>query len=205
ENETFTLSKGQGFFTRKKVAHSYTASGAVFSTAWVTFLSGESLLNFYNIGNWFVFDVPDFLEKSRQQLSTLCLTAKSLSSRSAHAYMWATELLDAISIRELSLTEKIQNFLERNCSNPISLEQIAKEMGMDKFTLCKHYKKETGKTVMDTLKSVRMRRAKRLLRYGFEPISEIGKQCGYDSVSYFIKNFREETGCTPLQYRQKKK
>lgn len=203
--ETLYLHKGQGFFTRKGIPHSYVPSGDTFSTSWVTFLSGESLLKLYGIPDWFVFDVPDFLEKSREQLCSLCFTAKTLTSRTALAYMWATELLDAISAHELSDVEKIQKFLEQNCSEPITLEQISEEIGMDKFNLCKYYRRETGETVMDTLKSIRMRRAKRLLHYGFDSISEIGKQCGYDDLSYFIKNFREEVGTTPLKYRQSKK
>lgn len=201
--ESFYLTKGQCFFTRKNVPHSYIPSGDTFSTSWVTFLNGENLLNHYNIGDWLVFDVPDFLEKSREQLSSLCFYAKTLALRSAHGYMWATELLDEVFSHDLSPIEKIQHFLEQNCNTPLTLEQIAKEIDMDKFTFCKYYRKQTGQTVMNDLKSIRIRRAKRLLKYSSDPISEVGKQCGYDSVSYFIKNFREETGFTPLQYRQK--
>lgn len=204
-DETFHLSKGQGLFTRKHISHAYASSGDSFSTSWVTFLNGEKLLKLYDIGDWFIFDVPDFLESSREQLYSHCLTAKTITSRSAHGYMWVTELLDAIFTRDLSVIEKIQQFLEKNCDEPITLEQVSEEIGMDKFTLCKYYRRETGKTVMDSLRTIRMQRAKKLLCYSLAPISDIGKQCGYDSVSYFIKNFREETGCTPLQYRQRKK
>ena len=203
--KTFQLKKGQGLFTRKGVPHSYMPTQDTFSTSWVTFLSGDGILKLYNIDDWFVFDIPDFLEKSRQQLFSLCNTAKTLTSRSAHGYMWVTELLDAISARDLSLSEKIQQYLEKNGNNPITLEQISEELCVDKFTLCKQYRKETGETVMDTLKSIRMRRAKKMLHYGFDPVAEIGKQCGYDDVSYFIKIFREETGTTPLKYRQNKR
>ncbi|MBQ2968618.1 MAG: AraC family transcriptional regulator [Clostridia bacterium] len=205
QGETFQLRKGQGLFTRKNIPHGYVPLGDSFSTSWVTFLNGDGLLKLYDVGDWFVFDVPDFLESSREQLYALCQTAKTLTSRAAHGYMWATELLDAISARELSATEKIHQFLEENCGSPITLDQIAEEIGMDRFSLCKYYRKETGETIMDTLKAIRIRRAKKLLRYGFDPVAEIGRQCGYDSVSYFIKNFREETGYTPLQYRQKRK
>ena len=205
EGETLRLTKGQGFFTRKYIPHSYTALGDCFATSWVTFSDGEPLLRHYDIGDWLIFDVPDFLEKSHEQLFSHCMTSKSLASRSAHAYLWATELFDAISIYEYTIVEKIQQFLDQNYSEPVTLVQLSEKMGMNKFSLCKLYRKETGETIMDTLKSMRIRRAKRLLRYGFDPVSEICKQCGYDGVSYFIKSFREETGFTPLQYRQKYK
>ena len=203
--KTIYLSKGHGFFTRKCIPHSYVPLGDTFSTSWVTFLSGDNLLNYYNIPDWLVFDVPGFLEKSRQQLCSLCYTAKTLPSRTALAYTWATELLDALSAHELSNVEKIQQFLEQNCSEPITLEQISEKIGMSKFNLCKYYHRETGETIMDTLKSIRMQRAKKMLHYGFDSISEIGRQCGYEDLSYFIKIFREEVGTTPLKYRQNRK
>lgn len=203
--ETFQLSKGQGLFTRKNISHAYAPAGDSFSTSWVTFLNGDDLLSLYNVGDWFIFDVPDFLEKSRGQLYSLCHTTKSLTLRAAHGYVWAAELLEAVTAHELSITERIQQFLEQHCSEPITLDQICAEIGMDRFALCKYYRKETGETVMDTLKSIRIRRAKRLLRYGIDPVSEVCRQCGYDGVSYFIKTFRKVTGFTPLQYRQKHK
>lgn len=204
QNKTFRLRKGQGLFTKKGIPHGYAPSGDSFSTSWVTFLNGDTIMKLYNFDDWFVFDVPDFLESSRKQLFLVCNTTKTLTLRSAHGYMWITELMDAISTHEISFSERIYHFLEKNCSKPITLKEIAEEIGTDKFTLCKHYRRETGETVMDTLKSIRIRHAKRMLSYGIESISEIGKQCGYEDVSYFIKIFREKTGITPLKYRQNK-
>ena len=35
------------------------------------------------------------------------------------------------------------------------------------------------------------------------PIDEVGALCGYMNPSYFGKVFREETGQTPREYREK--
>ena len=63
------------------------------------------------------------------------------------------------------------------------------------------YKKEHGITVMDDLNRIRIAKAKRFLRYGSASVAEVGKQCGFDSPSYFGKCFKEATGYTPTEYR----
>ena len=55
---------------------------------------------------------------------------------------------------------------------------------------------------MDALLSVRISKAKRMLRYGNDNVEEIGKKCGFESPSYFCKRFRAIVGVTPLQYRK---
>ncbi|GMK40399.1 hypothetical protein PCCS19_34550 [Paenibacillus sp. CCS19] len=43
-----------------------------------------------------------------------------------------------------------------------------------------------------------------LLRTTDMPVHDIGKQCGFDSSSYFGKVFREYMNMTPKEYRTKK-
>ncbi len=47
--------------------------------------------------------------------------------------------------------------------------------------------------------------AKRLLTYSSLSIAEITEDLNYESSSYFIRQFRDQTGFTPLQYRNKVK
>ncbi len=202
---TKILTKGQGFFSRKNVPHLYQSTGGKFSTMWVTFLNGENLLDYYAIGDYFFFRAPDFLNNSTLQLMDLCKNSFSGAIRSAHAFVWTVELLDALFKKPVSQAEQIAQFLEYNFDKPLTLQEIADYMGMDKFQLCRRYVKETGKTVMQSLKRLRIQKAKNLLRYSAYSVEQIGMMCGFESASYFIKTFREETGGTPRQYRQTKR
>ena len=55
---------------------------------------------------------------------------------------------------------------------------------------------------MEELKQIRIAKAKELLRFGSDRIEEVGRQCGYESASYFGKQFREVVGCSPGEYRR---
>ena len=46
-----------------------------------------------------------------------------------------------------------------------------------------------------------MERAKNLLVYTRQPISEIAETLHFSTVSYFVRSFRQHTGTTPLLYR----
>ncbi|MRZ57839.1 helix-turn-helix domain-containing protein, partial [Parabacteroides distasonis] len=47
-----------------------------------------------------------------------------------------------------------------------------------------------------------MGEAKRMLTYTDLPVSEIAARLNYDTVSYFIRSFRQHAGQTPLAYRK---
>ena len=196
------LSKGQGFFSRKGTPHTYYAAGDVFSTRWVTFFGGEQILDHYHIEDYMFFDVPDFLDKSTDRLSTLCSSSNDILG-SAHMYTWICEFLNAHFSKNIVLSEKVRTYLEQNYNSNKSLEQIAEIFGTDKYALCHKFSKQTGTTISQTLKNIRISNAKAFLKGTLVTVENVGKMCGYESPSYFINVFREETGMTPKQYRER--
>lgn len=92
--------------------------------------------------------------------------------------------------------------LERNFNKNLTLEEIAEKLHYNKYSLCHAYREETGESIMQTLKKIRIRKAKHMLRYSDYPIENVGKYCGFESSSYFIKIFKQETNKTPGQYKK---
>lgn len=203
-DEHFTLSEGEGIFMRHDVPHGYHAIGDVFCTGWVTFKSDDSLLN-YALGDCtaYPFKCPDFLERETAQL--LKYAKKEETNKlllSAAGYSYVAELFSAITKNTDETVEKVRDYLIKNYHRPLTLDEIADEVGIDKFSLCRYFSKNHTASVMDELKQIRISRAKQLLRYSSDSVEEIGKLCGFDSPSYFALRFREITGRTPLEYRK---
>lgn len=65
------------------------------------------------------------------------------------------------------------------------------------------FKEYKGVSLVDYLIEIRTTYAKDLLETTNESVLTISEECGYSSLSSFIKLFREKTGCSPLQYRKK--
>ena len=122
----------------------------------------------------------------------------------AYGYLWATELFSAIFSSRQSFVQVVDSYLEQHYGEPVTLDEVALYMNTDKFSLCRRYMKESKMTVMNKLKQLRIRKARSILLYSDYSVEEVGNMCGFDSASYFIKIFREETGVSPGKYRLKK-
>lgn len=201
DGHTYELGEGDGLFMRHDYDHKY--SGTNMHTGWCTFSSSESLLN-YTIGDrtHLVFSVPDFLERETAELSRLARSNCSTLTLSAAGYSYVTELFSAITRVEDDTVRTVRDYLREHHTAPLSLEDISRAIGMDKYALCRYYKRQKNRSVMEELKHIRIAHAKRLLLYSSYSIDEIGRMCGFDSHSYFSMRFRELCGCSPSEYRK---
>ena len=202
DGDTHVLGAGEGMFMRNRVPHFYAPAENSFYTVWFTFFCDENLID-YCIGDrkYIIFKVPDFLEKETEMLRTLARSSSSLTELSAAGYTYVTELFSAITQSGDDIIVRVREYLENNCHRSIGLDDIAASVELDKFALCRYFAKRNDRSVMDELKAVRIKKAKRLLRYSTDNIETVGMLCGFCSPSYFSLKFREECGCTPREYR----
>ena len=91
---------------------------------------------------------------------------------------------------------------EKNYSKDISLDDIAGVLCLNKTYFCALYKKYTNETFVETLKRIRLEKAKDLLINSTVKVSMIYELVGYKSKPYFYKLFKEQVGITPAEYRQ---
>ena len=204
DGECFTLQKGEGIFMRDDVPHSYeSADGEDFYTAYITFTMTHDSLDYLGATAWFRFTFPTFLETDFEHLLQFSSGNSTILSRSAAGYSLVMEFFSATLSAQESPKVKIERFLESHYASPLSLDDIASAVGMDRFSLCRYYAKVHGTTVMDALLHIRIEKAKRFLRYSSDPVREIGFLCGFESPSYFGKRFRQSVGCTPTEYRNR--
>lgn len=202
--QTKILSAGEGLFCRQGVPHSYERAGQDFTSAWVTFLGGEGVLDYYRVGEAFFFRASPLLASSTAELARLCEANSTVVSRSAAGYNWLTEWLNREFAPTATPVSEIRQYLEAHFAEPVTLAEIAKQVHMDRCSLCRYYMREQGVTVMDQLKQIRIAKAKQFLRHTSCSVGEVGRMCGYGSASYFGKLFREETGRSPCEYRKQR-
>ena len=199
------LPAGRGVFLRPNIPHSYYKSGEILTTSWFTFCGADALLDYYGMEEFFAFDVPSFMHSSMKELESACNWESNVITRSALGYSFLVKFLQACFAPFMPLGVLIDEFLEINYERNLSLDDVAEKMKMNKFTLSRYYMKETGTTIMERLKQIRIAKAKKFLVNTNRPVREIGILCGFDSASYFGKIFKEATGMTPKAYRDGKK
>ena len=96
--------------------------------------------------------------------------------------------------------EAVQAILKRHLVDTPSLETIAKEVGCSPFYLSRTFSKETGQTIPQYVRQLRLERAAELLRTGRYNVTEVALEVGYNSLSHFSQAFHQTFGCCPGLY-----
>lgn len=109
--------------------------------------------------------------------------------------------IDAISLPH-GFMHKAVEYVNQNICTQVSIESICARVHMSKYHFCRSFKKATGLTVMEYVLKTRLILAQNMLKKENLAVSEVSERCGFSSVSYFCRVFKEEIGVTPLAYRR---
>jgi len=101
-----------------------------------------------------------------------------------------------------SLILKAREYIDKNFSNEITLEDVAKEVNISPHYFSRLYKEETGENFIEYLTSVRINKAKELIETGGYSIKEICYMTGYGDPNYFSRIFKKVMGVTPSEYKE---
>ena len=96
---------------------------------------------------------------------------------------------------------EIIDYINENYYNNISVKQFADLYFMNEKYLGRYFRKETGVSIKQYLNTVRLERAKVLLKETDKTILEISLDCGFQNVTYFNRKFVEATGLSPTKFR----
>ena len=96
--------------------------------------------------------------------------------------------------------EQVIFLLNQNLAEPPSLEELGRKIGCSHFYLSRIFSAQTGHTITQHLRQLRMDRAAELLRAGQHNVTEAAMEVGYNSLSHFSAAFHETFGCCPGLY-----
>jgi len=81
----------------------------------------------------------------------------------------------------------------------LSVEHLAADAGMSTPTFHSHFKRITGTTPMQYVKSIRLHQARLLMVRSDTSAARAAVEVGYESASHFGREFRRQFGLTPAQ------
>ncbi len=84
----------------------------------------------------------------------------------------------------------------------VYLDAVCDLLHIDKYYLCKIFKKTTGLTFFQYLGRVRLQNAEKLLVTTDKSITQIALECGFSTVQYFHAAFVKARGSSPMLYRK---
>lgn len=119
----------------------------------------------------------------------------------------AIDIRDSVSGQRYSdvIAASKEIIAEEYMSDEISLNVVATKVGMSPSYFSSIFSKEVGKTFVEYLTETRMKKATELLMCSNLKTSEIGYEVGYKDPHYFSYIFKKTQGCSPKEYRSRRK
>jgi len=98
--------------------------------------------------------------------------------------------------------KRAKQYMSKHLTDPNATRNAAHKIGISHDYLRHLFVQEEGETLTKWLRDLRVQRVCELLRHTPLPLKAIAGQCGFQNERYLCTVFRQQTGMTPIQYRQ---
>jgi len=109
------------------------------------------------------------------------------------------KLSDILEYKDFKNNQMIKEYLIDNCSDNITLEELAALTQRDKYQLIRNFKNQFRITPHQFLILLKIKKAKLLLEQGCD-ITNTALECGFFDQSHLTRNFKSLYGTTPGLY-----
>lgn len=100
------------------------------------------------------------------------------------------------------LIQKAIHYVEDNISNTdLSVEEMSRSLGMSRVHLYKKLLSITGRSPIEFIRVIRLKRAAQLLRDKQQNVSDVAYAVGFNNPKYFSRYFKDEFGVLPSVYQ----
>ena len=106
------------------------------------------------------------------------------------------------SYYELHKECQILSWVEEHYKEPISLTDVADEMGVSREYFCRIFRKSMGISFQQYLAEIRLNHIYQDLVNTYDPVSEIMENNGFTNQKRFNASFKKLYGCTPSKVRR---
>lgn len=101
-----------------------------------------------------------------------------------------------------SHVDRAKAFMETVSLREVNLQHVANHLHLHPGHLSELFKKVTGRSFVEFVTDLRMKKAEELLSVSPAKLSEIALLIGYEDVKYFSRLFKKHYGLTPSDYRE---
>ena len=110
---------------------------------------------------------------------------------------------DSINLKQRKITSDIMKYIEENYNHDISLTDISEYFCISAGHISRIFKRDIGIGFKEHLDNLRIEEAKTLLSTTSITINRIAEKVGYNHARSFIRTFKNKTGYSPKEYREK--
>ena len=126
--------------------------------------------------------------------------------------LWMSKIIDKFTecvfdlqdVKHIDMIYKSIEYIRRNYMKKVTLDEVSENASLSPSYFSRIFKKEMKTSFNAYLNSVRIEMSKKLLSDEDIPLSDIAMLTGFEHQSYYSKVFKQNTGVSPKQYREKR-
>lgn len=194
--EEIPVSAGQLFIIKPNNVYTYTADEKdPWTYIWFSF-NGELSSAFEKLG--------DVVSYSGSVIEEMLSAEKYKNTRTeflaGKIYEFMASVFEGEEIKT-DYVKAVSDFVKYNDSPSLSVSRIARELNLNPRYLSRLFKKEKGMTIQEYIVNAKMKKARMLLKSGFN-VSETAKAVGYEDAFSFSKMFKKYEGVSPKEIKK---
>lgn len=228
ENKKYSLKCGDVMITREDEIHSPIIYGdGVYERIYIQF--DPSLLDLYKTDSFNVLDI--FYKRAMGDNNKITMSEKNVKYfwellnklwrvyrkkdggtkqmlMDAYFYEILAFLYKQFYDHSEEVVEKLPDklapiieYIDNNLDKDLSLTVLEKEFYMNRYYLCRIFKKNTNVSLHDFIAFKRVNRAKLLLTEDYS-VTEVAQMCGFNDYSNFIRVFGRVAGISPGKFKK---
>ena len=125
-----------------------------------------------------------------------------LAENEEYELLAGVNYVNQASANEAQRINQVYEYVMKNFSHPIKLDEVANIANMSPNAFCRYFKSQTQKNFSHFVNEIRIGHARKLLQKKDLTISRICYESGFQSMTNFNKFFKRHTKKSPLEYRK---
>lgn len=109
---------------------------------------------------------------------------------------------DQVLAKKKASVNEVKEYVDLHYNEKLALDDLAALFYINKYYLVKVFKEQFGQSLSSYILSVRITKAKQLLRFSDKTVEQIGYECGLGAPHYFSQTFKSVEGVPPSVYRK---
>ncbi len=108
---------------------------------------------------------------------------------------------DIMAVNDERVADAIK-FIKDNLSTPLAVDDVVQAADVPKTTLNRRFQRAFGHGINKEINRIKIEAARKMLADKDKNTVEIAMELGFSTPYYFYRVFKQQTGITPVQYRE---
>jgi AraC-like DNA-binding protein len=141
-------------------------------------------------------------KKNLEKLGEFILILNELAGRKCTELSTSVGEISTSGLSESKIVNDVFKYVAENFQRRITLGTAASIANMQKAAFCRYFKRKTKKKFSEFVNEIRIMHARKLLTETDDTVKEVAYECGYESNSYFNKQFKSSCNMSPFDFRK---